>query len=50
MSKRTTANPGITIGLDLGDRHTQCCSLDNSGEIEETLRALWYEIESGPGS
>ena len=38
MSKNITADQGITIGLDLGDKHTQCCSLDESGEVEETFR------------
>ncbi len=38
MSKSITADRGVTIGLDLGDKHTQCCSLDDSGEVEETFR------------
>jgi len=38
MSKSITADQGITIGLDLGDKYTQCCSLDGSGEVEETFR------------
>jgi len=38
MSKNITADQGVTIGLDLGDKHTQCCSLDDSGEVEEIFR------------
>ena len=38
MSKNITADRRITIGMDLGDKHTQCCSLDDSGEAEETFR------------
>ncbi len=26
MSNNITADQGITVGLDLGDKHTQCCS------------------------
>ena len=37
MSENITADQGVTIGLDLGDKHTQCCSLDDSGEVEETF-------------
>jgi transposase len=40
MSKNVTADHGMTIGLDLGDKYTQCCSLDGSGEVEETFR-VW---------
>jgi hypothetical protein len=45
MSKNITADQGITIGLDLGDKHTQCCSLDELGEVEETFRVR----STGPG-
>ena len=38
MNKSITAAEGMTIGLDLGDRTTQCCALDDSGEVEETFR------------
>jgi transposase len=29
---------GITIGLDLGDKYTEACVLDESGEVRETFR------------
>jgi transposase len=45
MSKNITADQGITIGLDLGDKHTQRCSLDDSAEVEETFRVR----STGPG-
>ena len=45
MSKNITGDEGITIGLDLGDKHTQCCSLDELGEVEETFRVR----STGPG-
>ena len=38
MSKNITTAAGITIGLDLGDRYTDCCVLDDAGEVEETFR------------
>ena len=38
MNKSITTNQGVTIGIDLGDKYTQCCSLDGPGEIEETFR------------
>jgi len=45
MSKNITADQGITIGLDLGDKHMQCCCLDALGEVEETFRVRC----TGPG-
>jgi transposase len=38
MSKIITVDQGITLGMDLGDKYTRCCSLDDSGEVEETFR------------
>ena len=38
MGKDTTAVGGLTIGLDLGDKHTVGCVLTGSGEVEETFR------------
>ncbi|MCP4902749.1 MAG: IS110 family transposase [bacterium] len=38
MSKSTTADDGTTIGLDLGDKYTEACVLDDSGEVEERFR------------
>ena len=37
MGKDTTAVGGLTIGLDLGDKHTVGCVLTRSGEVEETF-------------
>jgi transposase len=36
--KKTTTCEGWTIGLDLGDRHTQVCVLDGAGEVERRFR------------
>ncbi len=38
MGKDTTVIGGLTIGLDLGDKHTVGCVLTDSGEVEETFR------------
>ena len=38
MGKDTTVVGGLTIGLDLGDKHTVGCVLTGSGEVEETFR------------
>ena len=38
MSKRTTTNGGLTIGLDLGDKYTEASVVDGSGEVVETFR------------
>jgi transposase len=35
MSKSITTGDGTTIGLDLGDKHSWSCVLDDSGEVEE---------------
>jgi transposase len=43
MSKRTTTNGGLTIGLDLGDKHTEACVVDGSGEVVETFRVRTTE-------
>ena len=47
MSKNITADQGITIGLDLGNRHTQCCSLDDSGEVEEGASDPFFRARTG---
>jgi transposase len=38
MNKSITMEQVVTIGIDLGDKFSQCCSLDGRGEIEETFR------------
>jgi len=38
MSKRITAGSGLTIGLDLGDKYSEACVVDGSGEVLETFR------------
>ncbi len=38
MDKRITKTRELTIGLDLGDKHTTGCVLDDSGEVVETFR------------
>ena len=38
MGKDITTVSGLTIGLDLGDKHTVGCVLTGSGEVEETFR------------
>ena len=30
----------VTVGLDLGDRHTQVCVVDEAGEVVEEARPL----------
>jgi predicted NBD/HSP70 family sugar kinase len=34
----TTEEAKVTVGLDLGDRHTQVCVLDEAGEVIEEAR------------
>jgi transposase len=34
----TTKEAQVTVGLDLGDRHTQVCVLDEAGEVVEEAR------------
>ena len=36
-------NKGITVGLDLGDRYSHICVLDNQGEILEEGRVRTTE-------
>ena len=43
MSKRITTKGPLTIGLDLGDKHTEACVLDGSGEVVETFRVRTTE-------
>jgi transposase len=38
MRKNITMFSGQTIGLDLGDKYTEACVLDASGEVAETFR------------
>src|SRR5450756_707969 len=39
MSDATTSEgTKLTVGLDLGDRHTQVCVLDEAGEVIEEAR------------
>ena len=38
MSKDITADVGLTIGLDLGDKYSEGCVVDASGEVIETFR------------
>jgi len=38
MGKRITTSSGLTIGLDLGDKHTVGCVLSHEGEVLETFR------------
>ncbi len=37
MGKDITAVEGLTIGLDIGDKHTVGCVLTRTGEVEETF-------------
>ena len=34
----TSQEAPVTVGLDLGDRHTQVCVLDETGELIEEAR------------
>jgi transposase len=43
MSKRTTADGGLTIGLDLGDRFTEGRVLDVMGRVVEAFRVRTTE-------
>ncbi len=38
MGKNITESGSLTIGLDLGDKHTEACVLDAGGEVVETFR------------
>ena len=38
MSKGITANGSLTIGLDLGDKYSEACVLEGSGEVVEGFR------------
>ena len=44
MSKRTTADGRLTIGLDLGDRFTEGRVLDERGEVVEAFRVRTTEL------
>ena len=43
ISKRITADSGLTIGLDLGDRFTEGRVLDANGEVVEAFRVRTAE-------
>ena len=43
MGKRTTADSGLTIGLDLGDRFTEGRVIDETGEVVEAFRVRTTE-------
>ena len=38
MNKRITTDEHLTIGLDLGDKHSEACVVDGGGEVVETFR------------
>ena len=38
MSKDITAGRSLTIGLDLGDKYSEACVLEGSGEVLEGFR------------
>jgi transposase len=38
MNDATTHKKALTVGLDIGDRHTQMCVLDEAGEVIEETR------------
>jgi len=44
MSKCITAKGPLTIGLDLGDRHTEACVVDGSGEVVESFRVRTTQL------
>ncbi len=43
MSKGITTGGGVTVGLDLGDKYSDGCVLDASGEVVETFRVRTTE-------
>ena len=47
MSKRITADGGLTIGLDLGDRFTEGRVLDETGKVVEAFRVRTTEPALG---
>lgn len=44
MDKNITAGGFLTIGLDLGDKHTEACVMDGSGEVLETFRVRTTQV------
>jgi hypothetical protein len=40
-------NPGTTVGLDVGDRYSQFCILDEAGEIAAEGRAFVFDRLTG---
>jgi transposase len=44
MDKNITANGRLTIGLDLGDKHTEACVMDSNGEVLETFRVRTTQV------
>ena len=44
MTKTTTPQPEITVGIDIGDKHCQLCFLDAKGEVIEESRIRTVEV------
>jgi len=44
MDKNITAKGLLTIALDLGDKHTEACVMDGSGEVIETFRVRTTQV------
>ncbi len=44
MGKNITKSGSLTIGLDLGDKHTEACVLDAGGEVVETFRVRTTQV------
>ena len=44
MDKNITASGSLTIGLDLGDKHTEACVMDSNGEVLETFRVRTTQV------
>ena len=47
MGKDITTVGGLTIGLDLGDKHTVGCVLSASGEVEEIFSVATTMVALG---
>ena len=44
MDKNITANGSLTIGLDLGEKHSEACVVDAGGEVMETFRVRTTQV------
>jgi transposase len=44
MSKGITAGGSLTIGLDLGDKYSEACVLEGSGEVLESFRVRTSQV------